>query len=39
MFLLIVLIGYSHNLDPVKGTNQKSPISIVTAMVDSLSWF
>lgn len=33
---MAVLIGYSHNLDPVKGTNQKSPISIVTAMVDSL---
>ncbi|ESN96945.1 hypothetical protein HELRODRAFT_102324 [Helobdella robusta] len=33
---MAVLISYGHNHDPSKGPTHKSPISIVTAMVDSL---
>jgi len=35
--LVIVLVAYSHNRDPVKGPEQKSGIVIVTALVDSIS--
>lgn len=34
---MAVLIGYSHNSDPSKGSDQKSSIAIVTALVDCIS--
>lgn len=34
---VVVLIGYSHNSDPSKGSDQKSSIAIVTALVDCIS--
>lgn len=33
---MAVLVGYSHNRDPMKGPEQKSSIAIVTALVDSI---